>query len=85
MEKIIQEAPPSDYKKFIVDYPFEGGYWSFHIYATSFDEAERRVHNLQYGKLVGELGMTIPAWAAGRFWAPVVCFFANLFSRDKSR
>jgi hypothetical protein len=79
--KVIQETAPSQYKRFIVDYPFEGGYYSVQIYALNQEEAQRRVQNLQYAKYVGELALTIPAWAGGRFICPVFCFFANLFRK----
>lgn len=80
---VISETPPSQYKKFLVDYPFEGGYYSVTIYAIDQQEAERRVANLQYAKYVGELAFSIPSWAAGRFIAPVFCWVANLFQRGK--
>ena len=50
------------YKTFGVDYPFEGGVWTFQIKARNLAEAEARLKAIGWGKVVGELGMTLPGW-----------------------
>mgnify|MGYP001583314352 FL=1 len=49
------------FQTYLVDYPHEGAFWSLEIKATSFEDAEARVRQLQYAKVAGELKFTLPA------------------------
>lgn len=45
--------------KYLVSYQFEGAEWNFEIPATSFEDAHRRLRQLQFGRVEGELVTTI--------------------------
>jgi hypothetical protein len=55
------------YKTYSVEYPFQGGTWCFEIKAQSFQEAEARLKAIGWGKVVGELAVTLPGWVPA--WA----------------
>jgi hypothetical protein len=46
--------------KYLVEYYHEGAFWGIIIDAQSFDDAEARVRQLQYAKLLGRVGAEIP-------------------------
>lgn len=50
----------NEYKVYLCDYQHQGHKWSVEISAVSFEDAEQRLKALKYGKIVGELKLSIP-------------------------
>jgi hypothetical protein len=52
----------SDYKEFVIDYPFQGVRWGATIKAANMAEARQRIEAMgAFGRISGELMMTVPA------------------------
>lgn len=69
------------YCDFLVEYYHEGSWWGLTIKAASWEDAEARVRQLQYAKLLGESGGIVPVqfgWFA-RLW----CWAANLRAKER--
>lgn len=68
-----------EYAPYLVEYPFEGGIWSFHLQARSYDEAEVRLKALAWAKVKGRSVSRVPA--AFRPMTVVEVWLRNLWSR----
>ena len=67
------------YSLHIIEYPFEGGKWSVHVPARSFEEAEARIAAAyQYGKCVGGQAQCIPAAPGAGLLVRVLTWWRNL-------
>lgn len=51
------------FQDYLIEYPHDGGHWTFKIQATSFEDAERRCKQIYYGNVLGTVEMEIPAVA----------------------
>lgn len=53
-------------KKYLCDYQYEGKTYCIEISASSWEDAQARLRQLGYGKVVGEIHLTLPVcfgWA----------------------
>tara|TARA_R110001592_G_scaffold229029_2_gene485642 strand:+ start:177 stop:425 length:249 start_codon:yes stop_codon:yes gene_type:complete len=50
----------SDFKNYLVSYRYDGGQWNIELPATSIEDARRRLSQLHFGQLEGELIANIP-------------------------
>lgn len=50
----------SDMKRFLVSYRHDGAQWNIELPATSFEDAERRLSQLHFGRVDGEVVATLP-------------------------
>jgi hypothetical protein len=77
--KCIAEKPPKGVKRFLVEYPMPDGLYALEVPAEDFDDAKKRVEQLQYGVVLGEISMTIPNSAVARALLPTWCAIRNWF------
>ena len=49
-----------EYKKYLVEYTYEGSRWGLELYATSFEDAQARVRRLGSAQVLGEVHMVVP-------------------------
>lgn len=50
----------SKFKRYLVSYRHDGAQWNIEIPATSHEDAERRLSQLHFGKVDGEIIANIP-------------------------
>ncbi|MBF5090464.1 hypothetical protein F1640_10650 [Novosphingobium sp. NBM11] len=48
------------FKHFLVSYRLDGAQWNIEIPATSFEDAERRLSQIHFGRVEGEVIATVP-------------------------
>lgn len=51
----------SEFKKYLVSYRHDGAQWNVELQATSFEDAERRLSQLTFGRVDGELIASVPS------------------------
>jgi hypothetical protein len=49
-----------EFKKYLVSYRHDGAQWNIELPATSFEDAERRLSQLTFGRVDGEIIANIP-------------------------
>ncbi len=49
------------FKRYLVSYRLDGGEWNIEIPATSFEDARRRLGQLHFGRVEGEVIAKIPS------------------------
>lgn len=64
------------FKRFLVSYRLDGAQWNIEIPATSLEDAERRLGQLHFGRVEGEVIATMPS-AMGPI-AGLAAWFRNL-------
>lgn len=70
----------SDFKEYVVHYGYEGHQWGFVVKATSPEDAEARLKAIgAWGKVDGELVMTIPGGFGSGAFVRAVVWVRNLF------
>ena len=50
----------SEFKNYLVSYRLDGAQWNIELPATSFEDAERRLSQLTFGRVDGELIASMP-------------------------
>ncbi len=63
------------YRQFLLEYFHDGAWWTVTIHATSFEDAQARVEQLRYAKVLGTVEMKVPA-KFGLF-ARMACWLQN--------
>ena len=66
------------YSNYLFEYRHDGARWSLTIPATSREDAQERVKQIHYARLIGTEVMTIPARAG--FIASPLCWLRNLLA-----
>lgn len=67
----------SNVKRFSCEYPMDGQRWGFEILADSHEDAERRVRQLCFAKVDGEIIAEIPCVPASGLVARLLCWCKN--------
>lgn len=49
-----------DFKTYLISYRHDGAQWNIELPATSFEDAERRLGQLHFGRVDGEIVAKIP-------------------------
>lgn len=66
-----------DLKRFLCEFPYDGGRWGIEVYARDAEDAKRRLERIgTNGIVLGESVMKIPV-VAGGFLVPLVTSFLN--------
>lgn len=65
------------HRKYVVEYNHDGQQWGATIMATSFEDAERRLRTMCFGRVLGTLEMEIPALPAMGLFARLACWIGN--------
>lgn len=68
----------SVYKTYLCEYQHDGASWVVEVPALSFKDAERRLHKMPFGKVLGEKVLAIPAAAGGGLLVRLACWLRNL-------
>lgn len=50
----------NEFKSYLVSYRLDGAQWNIELPATSFEDAERRLSQLTFGRVDGEIIAKIP-------------------------
>lgn len=50
----------TEFKTYLVSYRHDGGEWNIELPATSLEDAQRRLGQLHFGRVDGEIIATIP-------------------------
>ncbi len=65
----------SEYRRYLIDYYHDGGWWSIDIHATSFEDAAARCKQIYHGKVQGVIEAEFPA---GPMAVPMLGLLARL-------
>jgi hypothetical protein len=66
-------------KTFLVNYQHGGQQYALKLHATDAEDAKARLNSLLYGRVLGEVAVTLPA-SLGPF-ASLICSIRNAFAR----
>ena len=72
----------SDYKTYLCEYQHDGASWVVEVPASSFKDAERRLHKMPFGKVLGEKMLAIPAATGGGLLVRLACWLRNLMKEN---
>jgi hypothetical protein len=50
----------SEFKRYLVSYRHDGAQWNIELPATSYEDAQRRLGQLPYGRVDGEVIANVP-------------------------